>query len=629
MCGICGICNSSNALADIKCMMSAIQHRGPDAEGEYIDKENSIAMGHRRLSILDLSDAGRQPMQSSDGRYIIAFNGEIYNHKELKSFVPDSTKLKSTTDTEILLELFSALGIKETLHRARGMFAVALYDRHERAIYLMRDRAGEKPLYYGFANGLFVFSSELKAIQKVVYQNRIMLTVNHDAIGMFLRHSYIPAPYSVYNEIKKVEAAGIVKIVYPFLEIASQVTYWRFENNVAENHWDMHSAKEKLSDLLSSAVSEQMISDVPYGAFLSGGIDSSLIVSYMQKVSKDKVRTFSIGFETEKYNEAPYAKEIAAAIGTDHSEMYVTDKEALNVIPHISEIYDEPYADSSQIPTFLVSKLAKESVSVVLTGDAGDELFGGYEHYKTIEGYFNKIRRIPKPIRIAGSKLFANKIFDSVNKKTFNNKIDKLSRILQAQNFTGFYYEMLRIDTARAPLLKPGIAMDYFVNALADLPNQNLVSAMQWADFYTYLPNDILVKVDRAAMRHSLETRVPFLDKRVIEFAYSLPAECKYNELGSKAILRELLYDEVPRTLLERPKKGFGIPLDDWLRGPLKEWAGEMIHSVELKNLSGFDQKQAIDIWEKHLRFKGNYKSILWNIVVLTQWLKDNMQYGW
>ena len=304
MCGICGICNSSNALADIKCMMSAIQHRGPDAEGEYIDKENSIAMGHRRLSILDLSDAGRQPMQSSDGRYIIAFNGEIYNHKELKSFVPDSTKLKSTTDTEILLELFSALGIKETLHRARGMFAVALYDRHERAIYLMRDRAGEKPLYYGFANGLFVFSSELKAIQKVVYQNRIMLTVNHDAIGMFLRHSYIPAPYSVYNEIKKVEAAGIVKIVYPFLEIASQVTYWRIENNVAENHWDMHSAKEKLSDLLSSAVSEQMISDVPYGAFLSGGIDSSLIVSYMQKVSKDKVRTFSIGFETEKYNEA-------------------------------------------------------------------------------------------------------------------------------------------------------------------------------------------------------------------------------------------------------------------------------------------------------------------------------------
>lgn len=629
MCGICGICNSSNALIDIRCMMSAIWHRGPDAEGEYIDGENNIAIGHRRLSILDLSDAGRQPMESNDGRYIIAFNGEIYNHMELKSLLPDSTKLKSTTDTEILLELFSALGINEALYRARGMFAIALYDRSERIIYLMRDRAGEKPLYYGFINGLFVFSSELKAIQKVAYQNGIALTINHDAIGMFLRHSYIPAPYSVYNEIKKVEAAEIVKIRIPFLEIAGHETYWRLENNIAEGHWDMYAAKEKLSNLLCSVVSEQMISDVPYGAFLSGGIDSSLIVSYMQKVSREKIRTFSIGFEADKYNEAPYAKQIAASIGTEHSEMVVTDKEAMSVIPHISEIYDEPYADSSQIPTYLVSKLAKESVSVVLTGDAGDELFGGYEHYKIIEGYFNKIKKIPKPIRLAGSKVFAKKIFDPINKKTFNNKIDKLSRILCAPNFFCFYYEMLRIDTASDPLLKPDISMDYFMNALVRLPDQDILSAMQWADFYTYLPNDILVKVDRAAMQHSLETRVPFLDKRVIEFAYSLPTECKYNKLGSKAILRELLYDEVPRSLLERPKKGFGIPLDDWLRGPLKEWTGEMIHSAELKDLSGFDRSQAIDIWEKHLRLEGNYKSILWNMIMLAQWLKGNKQYGW
>lgn len=630
MCGICGICNSKNAMSDIKCMMGAIQHRGPDASGEYIDQENGVALGHQRLSILDLSDAGRQPMQSSDKRYIIVFNGEIYNHLELKSLLPDSVKnhLKSTADTEILLELFSAIGIDETLHRIRGMYAIALYDLREKSIYLIRDRAGEKPLYYGFLNDMLVFSSELKSIQKVARQNEISLTINSNAVGMFLQHSYIPAPYSIYDEICKVEMGGIIKVTSPFVNAENCRSYWRLEENLTIKISGKESAKQALSRLLYSAISEQMIADVPHGAFLSGGIDSSLIVSYMQKISKQKIKTFSIGFETEKYNEAPYAKEVAAYIGSDHKELYVTNAEAMNVIPRIPEIYDEPYADSSQIPTYLVSMLAKENVSVVLTGDAGDELFCGYEHYKIIENYYRKINKIPSPLRNIAGKILKNGLFEPINEKSFNNKIDKLSRILQVPSFTDFYYEMLRIDTGKNPLLKPAISNKYFTERFLNLPVYDPVYNMQFIDFYTYLPNDILVKVDRAAMHHSLETRVPFLDKRIIEFAYALPMEYKFNELGSKAILRELLYDEVPRELLDRPKKGFSIPLDDWLRGPLKEWAESLIYSEVLRELSGFNCKLAISIWEKHLHLKGNYKSILWNIIMLAQWLQTNKKYG-
>lgn len=629
MCGICGICNSSEAVYDIRCMMNSIIHRGPDDGAEYVDSNNGVAFGHRRLSIIDLSEAGRQPMQSMDKRYIIVFNGEIYNHLELKDFLADDVKnqLKSTTDTEILLELFSELGIIETLNIIRGMFAIALYDRRERSIYLMRDRAGEKPLYYGFINNMFVFSSELKAIRSIACEKGIGLSINNKAIGMFLRHSYIPAPYSIYNEIYKVEPAGIVKIKYPFYKIENCRNYWRLKENVIKKVEERKAPEKELSKLLYSTISEQMIADVPYGAFLSGGIDSSLIVSYMQKISKEKVKTFSIGFETEKYNEAPYAREIASCIGTEHRELYVTDVEAMNVIPDIPEIYDEPYADSSQIPTYLVAKLAKECVSVVLTGDAGDELFCGYEHYKIIEAYFKRINMLPQSIKYSLSALLKSRLFEPINRRTFNNKINKLSRALRASNIIDFYYEMLRIDTAEDALMKPGISADYFASSINYLFDQNVVYAMQLIDFYTYLPNDILVKVDRAAMHHSLETRVPFLDKRIIEFAYSLPMEYKYNKLGTKAILRELLYDEIPRELLERPKKGFSIPLDDWLRGPLKEWAEEMIYSEELRALEGFDHGQATAIWKKHLYSKENYKSILWNVIILAQWLQNDKKY--
>ncbi len=629
MCGICGICNSKNAIADIRCMMTAIRHRGPDASGEYIDLKSGVAFGHQRLSILDLSDAGLQPMQSSDKRYVLAFNGEIYNHSELKKMLPDKVQgqLKSNTDTEILLELFCIMGIDKTLDMARGIFAIALYDSKCNSIYLIRDRAGEKPLYYGFINGMFVFASELKAIQKVAYQNGISLTINHDAIGMFLRHSYIPAPYSIYNEINKVEIAEIVKISSPYTKIEDSRYYWQIEADTKKLNMDGVTAKLDLAGLLHSAVSEQMIADVPYGAFLSGGIDSSLIVSYMQKISKQRVKTFSIGFESEKYNEAPFAKKVADYIGSDHRELYVTDMDAMKVIPLLTEIYDEPYADSSQIPTYLVSKLAKEDVSVVLTGDAGDELFCGYEHYKIVRNYYHKILKIPIRIRDIMGMALENRIFELINAKTFNNKIDKLSRILRTFNFVDFYYEMLRIDTSKVPILEPAITTGYFKSHVENMSDKDVLHNMQLIDFYTYLSNDILVKVDRAAMCHSLETRVPFLDRRIIEFAYSLPAEYKYNQLGSKAILRELLYDEVPRELLERPKKGFSIPLDSWLRGPLRDWAEDLICSSVLKEFPGLNYNLVTSFWKKHLQMEGNYKTILWNAIMMAQWLQKNKKY--
>lgn len=629
MCGICGMCNSQSASADIKCMMDAIARRGPDDSGDFIDANMHVAFGHRRLSILDLSSSGRQPMTSMNKRYVISYNGEIYNYSYLVTLLPDSVrrKLKSTTDTEVLLELFSLNGVKNTLKNLRGMFAIALYDNEEKCIYLIRDRAGEKPLYYGFLNGMFVFASELKAIQNVAQKNNVVLTLNYDAISMFLRHSYIPAPYSIYKEIKKVEAAEIVKINAPFKEVNNISKYWNLEEHIETINIGKEEAKRELKELLTSTISEQMVSDVPYGAFLSGGIDSSLIVSYMQKNTSAKIKTFSIGFQTPSYNEATFAKAVANHIGCNHEELYVTDDEAMKVIPLIPDIYDEPYADSSQIPTYLVSKLAKQKVTVALTGDAGDELFCGYTHYQIYKKYYEKIQQIPKIMRLFLARVLETSPFETINSKTFNNKIDKLSRLLKTPNVTNFFYEMILADTSKHSLMSPTVPSGYFTSLSPKLSSTDIIKTMQFLDFNLYLQNDILVKVDRAAMNNSLETRVPFLDKRIIEFAFSLPMSLKINELGSKAILRELLYDEVPKELLERPKMGFGIPLDEWLRGPLKNWSEEMICSEALRELPGFDYEQARYIWKKHLMKQGNYKTILWNIILLAQWLKHNRKF--
>ena len=475
MCGICGICNSKNPVSDIKCMMEALRHRGPDAEGFAIEEADHVAFGHCRLSILDLSEAGKQPMLSRNKRYLMVFNGEIYNHAKLREMLPERIRkqLKSKTDSEVLLEFLAWEGIEEALKQIRGMFAIALYDRKEKAIYLIRDRAGEKPLYYGFIDRMFVFASELKAVAKTALKNSVTLTLDQDAIKMYLRHSYIPAPYTIYKEIRKAESAAIVKIQYPFRKSEESGCYWKLEKHICRKKADIESAKSELSELLSEAVAEQMVADVPYGAFLSGGIDSSLITAYMQKISKRSVKTFSIGFESEKYDEAPFAKKIADYLGSSHEELYVTDKEAMEVIPQIACIYDEPYADSSQIPVYLVSRLAKENVSVVLTGDAGDELFCGYEHYLLTADYYKKIHKLPDCIRLVVGRILDSRILEPVNRRTFNNKVHKLARLLHASDFTHFYYEMIRIDTDRNPLLKRDIASDYFIRFTSQMQDQD------------------------------------------------------------------------------------------------------------------------------------------------------------
>lgn len=606
-------------------MMESLRHRGPDAAGIYCDKEHKVVLGHRRLSILDLSEAGNQPMRSADGKKIICLNGEIYNYKEIRETLPIEVlkELKSTSDTEVLLETIAYFGIEETLNRIRGMFALAILDLTDGTITLARDRAGEKPLYYGFIDGRFIFASELKAIQNIGEKYNHKFSLNYKAIGMFLQHSYIPAPNTIYQEINKMESGELLEIKLPYKDISEKRKYWVLDTTV--NQINFMDGKRELKKLLESAISEQMIADVPYGAFLSGGIDSSLIVSYMQKTLSKPVKTFSIGFENKEYNEAEYAKAVAAYIGADHREMYISEREAMSVIPEIGRIYDEPFADSSQIPTFFVSQFAKTEVTVAITGDAGDELFCGYEHYIKYNNLYKKINCIPVAVRQMIGKGMSAEWTRSINDRTKNNRLIKLSKILCYKNESDFFYQMKRADTSRNGILKSNNDKFYFELIESEL-NNDVISNMQYIDFMTYLPNDILVKVDRAAMKNSLETRVPFLDKRIIEFAFSLPLKFKYDEHTTKKIIRDLLYDEVPKEIVERPKQGFGIPLDEWLRGGLKNWAGDLIFSEELKKLPGIDYKMIIDLWDKEISGHYRYKTIIWNILMLAQWLIDNKE---
>lgn len=623
MCGICGICNSKNGEKDISIMMEALRHRGPDAAGICYDEEHKVGLGHRRLSILDLSEAGNQPMKSQDGQYVICLNGEIYNHKELRDCLPKNvlSNLKSTTDTEVLVESFAIRGIENTLNDIRGMYAIALYHYANGEIKLIRDRAGEKPLYYGFFKGLFVFSSELKAIQAVGEKYNYKFQIDYDAVGSFLQYSCIPAPLTIYKEIKKVLPGSIITVKADYKKVSQEERYWSLHKG--ENNKDYGECKLELRALIESSVKEQMIADVPYGAFLSGGIDSSLTVLYMQKMLSNPVKTFSVGFENPAYDEAQYAKSIASYIGTNHHEMIVSASDALSLIPALGKIYDEPYADSSQIPTYFVSKFAKTEVAVALTGDAGDELFCGYEHYIKFNTIYTRLGRIPAAIRNGMVGFSTSRFGRGLNRHTNNNRIVKLGKLLNSRAHDDFFYQMKKADTSPAGILRCADDEPYY-RIGNDIKNENFISNMQIIDFDTYLPNDILVKVDRAAMANSLETRVPFLDKRIIEYAYSMPLEYKLSGNVTKRIIRDLLYEEIPKELLERPKQGFGIPLDDWLKGCLREWAESYLYSETFRQFPELDFEAIDRIWSVELSGKYKYKTIIWNILMLAQWIVDN-----
>lgn len=620
MCGIAGFCNNPNNWKEnIEKMNQRMYHRGPDAGGIWASEDKSIVLGHRRLSIIDLSENGAQPMHSASGRYVCVFNGEIYNYRTIRDKLLKEKKVTSFrggSDTEVLLEAFEAYGVEETLALCKGMFAIALFDRQTKKLTLMRDRIGEKPLYYGFVNGSFVFASDICSISVLEgFHNEIDTGV----LQIYFIHGYIPAPYSIYKDIYKLDAGYILELDAPY-DTPKVSPYWTVRNaaKYGEEHpfkGTKEEASEELERLLKAAIKEQMVADVPVGAFLSAGIDSSTIVALMQAQSEQNVRTFTIGMDDPKYNEAVYAKEIAHHLGTDHTELYITPDDARNVIPKLSGIFGEPFADSSQIPTYLVSKMTREHVTVSLSGDGGDELFCGYMTYPSIDRIWGKMKSYPYPVRKVASSLLVNCPLIK-NKQILQTK----AYLLGAKN-PEHLYELS--NAQEASNLK--IALDKNVHPYkhntqpyGDLKDTQ--SRIMLMDMEVYHPDDILVKVDRSAMAVSLETRVPMLDRDVVEFAWTLPIEYKKQDGIGKLVLRDVLYRYVPKAMMDRPKKGFSIPITEWLKEPkLRAWAEALLDKDLVKKQGILDADVVWRIWTDFIE-NGNWRIQIWYILMFQSW---------
>jgi len=638
MCGIVGFITKDHfdfipILGD---MIDSINHRGPDDKGVWVDTNNCVGLGHARLSILDLSNAGHQPMNSMSSRFTIVFNGEIYNHKSLRKELNNCGVLdwKGRSDTEVLLMGIEKWGIDLTLEKIIGMFAFAVWDKQQRTLSIVRDRMGEKPVYFGWINGNFVFGSELKALKQFPEFNN---SIDRNSLSLFLRYSAVPAPHTIYEDIYKLEPGCSVSISPDNYSIIKK-TYWSTERLINKKHKCQFSgsttdAVNQLESLLLDAVGLQMEADVPLGAFLSGGVDSSTVVALMQAQSNHQVNTFSIGFDNKMYNEADYARSVAEYLGTQHYDLYVTDKDALNTIPLLPDIYDEPFADSSQIPTYLVSKIAREKVTVSLSGDSGDELFGGYNRYIMTNNMWSKISRIPiwmraiiqKGIKHTSPDVLNILLSRSFNKKHSNigDKFHKGADVLLSNNIQELYLGL--ISQIKQPDNWVINAHEYKTPLSEKVGLFNDISpieGMMAYDMIGYLPNDILTKVDRASMAVSLETRIPFLDHRVVEFSASLPINYKIRNGVSKWVLREVLYKYVPKELIERPKMGFGVPLGDWLRGPLREWAEILLDSNRLKGEGFFNPIIVRQNWQDHISGKHNLEHQLWNVLMFQSWLE-------
>lgn len=623
MCGIAGFCNFHGSVKmqeeNLEKMKQRMLHRGPDAGGSYISEDGKVALGHRRLSIVDLSEAGLQPMKSHSGRYVMVYNGEIYNYKKLSQKLLKEKKVdrfRGTSDSEVILEAFEAYGVEETIAQCKGMFAIALYDTKEQKLYLLRDRIGEKPLYYGFMGDTFVFASDVACIAALDgFQNPI----HKDVLGIYFIHGYIPAPYSIYENIYKLEPGCILEIKSPFNKYDIS-TYWSIKE-VAQ-HGQEHlfkgtyeEAVDELERLLKASIQDQMMADVPVGAFLSAGIDSSTVVALMQSLHPDKVKTFTIGMEDEKYNEAVYAKEIAAHLGTEHTELYITEEDARGVIPKIPFIFGEPFADSSQIPTYLVSRMTRQHVTVSLSGDGGDELFCGYNSYASVDRIWGKMKSVPYGIRKLASELVLHSPLS--NKEIYRVK----GTLLGARGASDLY----RLSMEREPLIKditlsrkeiPYKYTEYDPGFLKET-NHNIMLM----DMLMYHPDDILVKVDRTAMAVSLETRVPMLDKDVVEFAWTLPVEFERQNGVGKRILRDVLYRYVPKEMMERPKKGFSIPIQKWLKEKeLREWAENLIDRKTLCQQGILNPDVVWKMWTDFIE-KDEWRIQIWYVLIFQEWM--------
>jgi asparagine synthase (glutamine-hydrolysing) len=646
MCGIAGILNTGkhpdyDLREVIRRMSDALSHRGPDGDGLWHDSNNTIALGHRRLAVLDLSEAGAQPMVSKHGRYVITFNGEIYNFRSLRSELESrgvSTWL-GHSDTEIILAAFDVWGIRSALERFVGMFALAVWDKERSQLHLARDRLGEKPLYYGWLGDTFVFASELKALRR---HPKWEGDISRGALGLLLQHGYIPAPFSIYRNIYKLPPGSCLTLDDSTDHTAKPIRYWSAmtiaERGIARPYVGSDcTAVDALDSVLREAVRGEMVADVPIGAFLSGGIDSSTVVAMMQAESSQPIRTFTIGFEESAYDEATHAKAVAAHLGTSHTELYVTPQQAREVIPALPRIYDEPFADVSQIPTCLISRLAREQVTVCLSGDGGDELFGGYNRYFWAQAIWNRTGRLPdvaKRLLACGMSGLSPGNWDRVFKvlgpllpaayrqRLPGDKLHKVAQVVTASSESDLYLKLVSMWKPPMPIINDGID-DIAINAPVfppfDAPYPHKM--MLW-DTLSYLPDDILAKVDRAAMAISLETRLPLLDYRVVEFAWTLPLSLKIRDGRGKWLLRQVLHRYVPERLVERPKMGFGVPIDSWLRGPLRDWAEDLLAEERLQKEGFFQPGPIREKWREHLTGQRNWQYALWSVLMFQAWLQ-------
>jgi asparagine synthase (glutamine-hydrolysing) len=638
MCGIAGFLTGASGgfasqLAEVSSAMDVcLQHRGPDDHGVWIDEESSVALVHRRLSILDLSPAGHQPMISADGRFVIIYNGEIYSHQPIAAeLAARGHKFHGHSDTEVIVNSFAVNGIEATLKRMIGMFAIALWDRRDRTLTLIRDRLGIKPLYWAKFGKLFLFGSELKALRA---HPGWTAQIDRNAVAAFMRHNYIPAPHTVYQGVYKLEPGTTLTL--PWQGEPQISRFWNartIAHDGALSPLDGSDAEltEQLETLLQDAVARRMIADVPLGAFLSGGVDSSTVVALMQQAGLGKVRTFSIGFDIPGYNEAPYAAAVANHLRTDHTELTVTSGQALDLIPRLPDIYDEPFADSSQIPAYLVSAMTRKHVTVALSGDGGDELFGGYNRYQLTERFWQALSLMPRAMRNAAAAALTTVRPDRwtslaavlparLRPPQTGDKLHKMAAVLKLDNFDALYRRLVShwepSEVALCAQEPPSIINDEKI--AQEFPDP--LARMQFLDLVTYLPDDILTKVDRASMAVALEARVPLLDHRVVEFSWRLPRKAKIRNRTTKWILRQVLYRHVPPTLIERPKMGFGIPLGEWLRGPLRDWAETLLNVNRLRDAALLDPKVVRRFWQEHLDGSRNWQYLLWDVLMLEAW---------
>lgn len=667
MCGFAGLWRLDGAGqaqeldAAATAMATAIRHRGPDDAGAWSDARTGLALGHRRLSIVDLSPAGHQPMASPAGRYVIAYNGEVYNHMTLRAQLQASGAApawRGHSDTETLLAAFEHWGVEDTLSRTVGMFALALWDTRERVLHLARDRFGEKPLYYGWTGQAFVFGSELKALRAGPGFNNSVCRV---ALAQYLRHLYVPAPRSIHHGIFKLEPGCLLSVrERPPTQIPAQplrpgaaygtlaLRRWWSLSQVVETGartplTDEAQALGLLEERLTEAVRLQSLADVPLGAFLSGGVDSSTIVALMQHQATRPVKTFTVGFEETGFDESPHARAVAAHLGTEHTELFVTSAQTLDVIGQLPHIYDEPFADSSQIPTHLVCQAARRHVTVALSGDAGDELFGGYHRYFWGPRIWNRLSWLPYPARYGlgtAISLLPIEGWDALGRTAalagrrapvqVGDKAHKLAaRLRSVRNHHDLYLSLMSEWTRPDLLVReggPDTVLREPACLLGDPPPlaglQDEPLPMMYRDSLTYLPDDILCKVDRAAMATSLETRVPFLDHRVAELAWRLPLNMKIRGDQGKWALRQVLYKHVPRKLIERPKAGFGLPVGQWLRGPLRPWAEGLLDEALLRRQGYLEPGLVRRAWAQHLAGTRDGTQKLWSVLMFQAWLQ-------